>query len=356
MDPLLLKYLGEKYSDEERANVEEQARQAKNNSAFMQAASGFGDALAGRSSSDTAQRFEGIRQGIDRDTVGKFDQGRKNALMDYDLKNKLQADERNQDLQKKFDDMNSDETNTLRMYGAKIGLPPEKLQQMNGTQIKNLSPMFKEMYELDQKRLDRQDNKEERRALFGMRREDQQNARAEKKVQASKLSEKQVEAFTDFDNAETDLRNVMKQLESNKSFAGPIEGRIPELFSGSDSNAFRSAVGKYKDAYRKAITGAGASEKEIKILESRLPSENDRPADFQAKAQEALKGLYQHRSNLAENLSKIGKDTSEFRGSPKDVNKQKQVVKEQVNQKTGQRRVVYDDGTSEILGNVAGGQ
>lgn len=137
-------------------------------------------------------------------------------------------------------------------------------------------------------------------------------AKKDKTAKAAKLSDKQIEAFTDLDTATSDLNNLLSSLGNNAGWTGPFDGRIPDMFVGEDQVAFRSALGKYKDAYRKAITGAGAGPTEIAMLEGRLPSEKDTFANFKSKAAEALKEIERRKGVMASNLQKGGKDVSEF--------------------------------------------
>jgi hypothetical protein len=168
----------------------------------------------------------------------------------------------------------------------------------------------------EQARLDRIQREEASRQEKDLAR--QAKADETKRIE-SKLSDKQVEQFNDFDTAQKDLNNMLGLLGKNQHYTGPIDALIPDkLLIGGDQVAWRSAVGKYKDAYRKAITGTGASPGEITILESRLPSESDSYKDFVAKAQEAQKDIERKRQSYGENLSKSGKDVSSFI-KPKEI-------------------------------------
>lgn len=146
MDPLILKYLGDKYSDEERSKVEEQAREEKNKLALLQAASGFGEALAGRAPSQSGQYFGGLRGEVDKNTIGKFDQGRKQALMDYELGNKLKEEEN-------MNDPNAPELAAYKQFGQEIGIPPEQMQGLTKKRFNEISPMFQKVYEMKQRAL-----------------------------------------------------------------------------------------------------------------------------------------------------------------------------------------------------------
>jgi len=182
-----------------------------------------------------------------------------------------------------------------------------------------LSFKDQEQFKIDREKLassaaDRKEARDERRFQLGLKTE-------EKRAEKARPSDKQIEAFTDIDNAKSDLTNLLGRLGTNSNWTGAVDGRIPDMLVGDDQVAWRSEVGKYKDAYRKAITGAGAGPSEIAILESRLPTETDTLANFKAKAQAAMKELDRRRSTLASNLSKGGKDVSKFSDEPAQVPK-----------------------------------
>lgn len=135
----------------------------------------------------------------------------------------------------------------------------------------------------------------------------------EKKTEKEKLSDKQVTGIAEFDDSVDKMQNAVSMLGGKSGWVGPADGRIPDMFVGDDQVAFRSAVGRMKDAYRKLVTGAGASNLEIARLESRIPSENDTLANFKAKANEFIKEVKKAKSTYLNNYEKQGKNVKNFR-------------------------------------------
>lgn len=150
--------------------------------------------------------------------------------------------------------------------------------------------------------------------------------RADRKAKEARPSEKEIEAFTDLDNAESDLNNLVSSLGENSNWVGPIDGRIPDMLVGEDQAAWRSALGKYKDAYRKAITGAGAGPTEIALLEKRLPKETDTLSNFKAKVREAQNEIKRRREIKAKNLERGGKDVRAFTSPQSEVSNSGKIV------------------------------
>lgn len=179
-------------------------------------------------------------------------------------------------------------------------------QQFEYGKTKDVKDFALKEKELVSRSLDRKEARDERRFTAGV-------ARNDKKENEAKLSEKQVGALTDLDEAKSDLNNLLVGLGNNSEWTGPVDGRTPDMLVGADQVAWRSALGKYKDAYRKAVTGAGAGPGEIAILEKRLPSETDTLEAFKAKAHEAENEIERRRNTALSNMEKSGKNVTQFK-------------------------------------------
>jgi hypothetical protein len=211
----------------------------------------------------------------------------------------------------------------------------EMVSKLSASQIEKQFPSLLKMKEMNEQRAELEASRKEDRAasrdlqerIFGLNKEMKeqiQQQRVEERQQAAQLrsekkakpSEKQLTTIIDLDRAESDFKDLLSQIKSNKNWVGPVDGRIPDLLVGKDQVAFRSALGKLKDAYRKAVTGAGASNKEIEMLESRLPSENDSFDNFISKADSSLKGLLRQKDLFLDNLEKSGQNVENFKSAP----------------------------------------
>lgn len=140
-------------------------------------------------------------------------------------------------------------------------------------------------------------------------------ARTDKKEAQARLSEKQLGEVQDFDNSVDSMKSVLNQLGNKSEWTGPVDGRLPDAVIGSEQVAFRSELGRMVDQYRKLITGAGASNQELKKLEGRLPQPTDTYANFVAKGKNFISAVERGRGNFMKNLKAQGKNTSPFEGS-----------------------------------------
>jgi hypothetical protein len=75
-----------KYSEDNLNKAKADAEDQKSGLGWTQFAAGLGDALAGRSSAQTAQNFENIRKGIDERTTGAFEKQKAAAVQDIGTK------------------------------------------------------------------------------------------------------------------------------------------------------------------------------------------------------------------------------------------------------------------------------
>jgi len=81
----------EDFSDEKRQAAVADAEERQSGLGWAQLAAGVGDAIAGRSSAQTAQNFDNIRKGIKEQTVGDFDKRKESAIKDIATKKSMDA-------------------------------------------------------------------------------------------------------------------------------------------------------------------------------------------------------------------------------------------------------------------------
>lgn len=127
----------------------------------------------------------------------------------------------------------------------------------------------------------------------------------------------EVNVITGLDQTEKFLGESLATL--NPDVVGPTRGRIPDIpFVGKyipegQEAAWRAKIGRMNDAYRQAVTGMGASQKEIETLMSRIPGPSDTPEQFIAKAKDFRKEIEQRRDIYLDNLARSGKFVKPFR-------------------------------------------
>jgi hypothetical protein len=125
-----------------------------------------------------------------------------------------------------------------------------------------------------------------------------------------------LEEINDFDKSADTMKNILSSVKPE--YVGPIDARIPDVMlkfvgGGGDESAFRSAVGRVTDQYRRLVTGAGASNQELARLESRLPKPTDTFENFKAKAADFIKEVDRAKGGYLSNLEKRGKNVADFK-------------------------------------------
>lgn len=207
-------------------------------------------------------------------------------------------------------DPNSQISKLMRKSLEEMGIGMKGLEKVSYAQLEKLYPsLVSSLYNkiaLDTKNQIAKDKLEQTKLL-------KEQEIDKKKKEAAKISDKQLTPISDVDSVIANLDNVISQ--ANEKFVGPADARIPDIMTSGQEAAFRSAVGRMVDAYRKAITGAGASAMELQKLESRLPDTKDTLEQFKAKALEFRKELVRNRTTYVKTLKKQGKDVSEFEQS-----------------------------------------
>lgn len=181
-------------------------------------------------------------------------------------------------------------------------------------------------------------------AMAGQRRELAESKAEERAKEKAKLSEKQVSGINDFDDSVNRMKEALSSLGERSEWVGPVDGRLPDWAVSDDQVAFRSAVGRMSDAYRKLITGAGAGYQEIARLESRLPQVNDTLENFKAKAKSFIKEVEKTKSTHLKNMEKAGKNVEEFK-SP-EISESKMI---KVKDPSGKIRNIPEDKLDEAL-------
>lgn len=233
----------------------------------------------------------------------------------FDVSDKM-ADEKvsqfKERVDKEKDDPNSNYSKEFKAFIEpmlkEIGINPAVIAKASASQIKEMLPWSGKLYEGKQ-------NREMRETIANENRMAREDIRAEKKAEKRKLSDKQVEGINEFDDTVNKAQAALVTLGNKAGWVGPVDGRIPDIVRPADEVAFRSAVGRMSDAYRKLITGAGASNLELSKLEGRLPQATDSLSQFKAKAQNLIKETKKAKETHLSNYQKQGKDASPFQTS-----------------------------------------
>lgn len=139
------------------------------------------------------------------------------------------------------------------------------------------------------------------------------------KTGSKPLEMSEVKRITDVEEELSTMQSLLHKVETDPGLVGMKNAGINEgmrAFINPEFDVFRKQVAQRFDAYRARVTGAGASEGEIKILESRLPKVTDQPAQFLSNMRTSLAIGERVRRRELENMGKAGRDVSQFNSNP----------------------------------------
>ncbi len=194
------------------------------------------------------------------------------------------------------------QTGLLKKMADNLGMDPSSIQAMGA---KNATELMQSMAYLSKIKAD----------------QDQRAAAKEEKLKLKmKISDKQAKDITDYDNTLNNIDQILSVLGKNSNFTGSFDGRVPDMLASSDQVAWRSMIGLLNDQYRRLITGAAAGDKELKMLQSRLPQATDTYKNFIAKANAFAKTTANSKTAYLAGLTRQGKDIGEF-ANPVDFDK-----------------------------------
>lgn len=284
-----------------------------------------------------------------RQQLDEFDKGRANTIQEVGLERDAEKYGRDEEIRKREDRLDSQESNMANELAKRMGY---KGNPVTATQFKGFSPALQKMYEIEQKKLDREEGREERRFLQGIKRDE--------KMQGLK---------TPFGlaNNEDDAKKLKEAFESKKNFDNKIEEMIQLRKDHKGGSLFdRESVARGKQLskdllleYKNMAKLGVLSAADEKIINAIIPAD---PLEFNSPVA-AIQGQDPILNNLTRFKSDSDKDfqtrvATRTRGGVETAadKKEKKIVKTQTNKRTGEKRIVYEDGSTEVVGKKVAGQ
>ncbi len=244
------------------------------------------------------------------DKLAAFDKGRAGKIEQYKLDKMATDDGLTSERVARESDPSSQESQLAQSL-AKRMMPSQSFDGMSANQINGLLPNMSKVYDIEQRKLDRQES-------TSARMQDKSIARQDKMAQQAKLSDKQTSELATHDKAISAIDDIVEQKkkwDTGKLSMGmnKVAGMVG--LDDAQKSAFKSDVGEQLASYIKAISGATVSPTERASLLENVPSVYDNDDTFNAKAQALRKRLERNRQIELEYLNKSGKDTEAFKSS-----------------------------------------
>lgn len=310
----------------------------------------------------------GFQGGNSMDAVGRVmnqraDQ-RKSSLEEFD---KGKVAQRDGEREKRESDPNSQESKMATELALSMGY---KGGPITAKQFKEFSPVMQAKYEIEQRKLDRAEARDERRFQHGIKVEEKKERQVEQDVQ--KLS-KDVEGVQDLigglDEVERELGGKLEEFSKDKNGNLTKAGKAVDLpgvsipgigrVSAYDTAArnLQSAAARVFNATLKDRSGGSVTDNEMERLRQEF---NAGKYNTEPELIAALQ-RYKRQTNIvmknreaAYNKDVVNKYADQGGRTSKPIAPEGKTIVKKFKGSGGSTKVVYNDGTEEIIPNMAG--
>ena len=117
----------------------------------------------------------------------------------------------------------------------------------------------------------------------------------------------QVEKIQQLADLEVNSDLLLESFNQHKALLGPVGGRVPlRDITNPEFAAFKAEIGRFFNAYRIPVTGAGAAMKELDTLKKDLVSMTDTSEAFEKKLKRFIEVQAQVKASRVNTLEKFG--------------------------------------------------
>lgn len=355
MDAMLEQYLKQKYGEdyEQKAQGDYDEKESQvNTGSFI---SSLGDALAGRAPGSQNEYFNQMKKQAKESTIGKIDADRKNYMATVGFENQQKEAKQKSD---QFDPMSASSQNFRKIMESQY---PD-VAKAYGDQWKNVSAGDQETVFNPLKFKEQQKTRIQQAELLAGNRKDAREQRDFEREQ--KQNEKNELLMTTFGKARTP--DDAKKIKDGAVLKENFDAKLKEMIALREKHGGGAIMNRedvqrgqqlskdlllaYKDMSKLGVL----SQSDEKILNAIIPEDplayNSPLAAIQGQ-DPILNRMQKFQGDASRDFDNRLKNSLR---NPQKLEPQKTIVKTQVNQKTGETRVVYSDGTTEIQPKQAG--
>ena len=359
MDPKLEEYLKNKYGDDYEGTVKQNYDDAVSTNRVAGAFASLGDVIAGRGAGASDDYFKNLNQQAKANTIGKLADDQKTFMAKAGFENEQKQAKIKQDA---FDPNSNQSISFRNMMEAKFpDVAKSYGDSWNNVTAGDMDNIFKPLQLKEQMEA----RKEQARILAG-----------DKRDKAEEKKNEKLQSLTTplgIANNEDDAKKLKEAYESKKNFDNKINDMIAlreKHKGGAILNREDVARGKQlsKDLlleYKNMAKLGVLSQSDENIINAIIPEDPLQYNSFAAAIQDqdpTLHRLKEFKKDSDKDFATRvqtrtrdgGAKYAQSLSSQQEL--EKKIVKTQTNKKTGEKRVVYNDGTSEIIKSVAGGQ
>jgi hypothetical protein len=360
LHPLVEKMMKEKYGENYDADAQAQYDEQSDRANTGNFASALGDAIAGNKVGSNAGFFDNRKKEAKENTLGKIETARKGAMEDMQFGSQMDESKRKADLSDPNSSASKAFKNSIRtnfpkiaeLYGAdfenlsaadqeRVFQPLQLKEQMDARKetarilASNQSEARKEKQEAKQAVLD--EKKEQQGLRLNVPGYDRSGDVLPKDEEAVKFRK----ATATADQMKQKLQRMKELVKENGSFEWGGKG-------GQEMESLATEIqllGKSPELYELGVL-AGP---DLSLLQ-RITSDPSGASSLFTRDSTRQQQLDSQMSSIDQKLGATAKSLGYQKAGGG-----KTIVKTQTNPKTGQKRIVYSDGTTEIIDSVAGG-
>lgn len=307
------KYLGDKYGDAARQKIIDKNKEDDSGPNFRAALGALGAGFSGRDPSAAANDILKQDEAKRASTLSDFDSGKNAQLSELKTGQELVRFEKDRGLEAREKDVNSEESKLARDLAQRM-IPKKDFSQLNAEQINKLLPSLTKVYDIEQKKLERQDALNEKKDARLEKRQDKLAAVADKKAEGITEGRKAVDRdfakdyndWTSGGQAAVDknlkrleeARNVLSQRKDDWfGTSGRLTGRLPDALRSQESVRLRQDVQAAAQGALKATLGSQFTEKEGERIMAAAYDEKLSPEENLKKIDAAIQELQTSKQN-----------------------------------------------------------
>lgn len=344
------------YSDEKRKAMQEQSQLGFGDKASA-AIAALGAGFSGKDPGSAGMGVLNARKADKRQALDDFDKGRANKLQENALGREAEKYGRDEETRMRESDPNSAESKFAQEAAKRMGYKGD-LSQVTATKFKGFSPVLEKMYQVEQSRLNRMDQRDFQRSLLDDRKDTKQREAEEKKNEKDlRLAVPGYERTGEVLPKEEEAMKFRKATAVSEQLASKLN-QMKDLVKKYGSYEYGGEGGTEMDSLATEIQLLGKSPElyELGVLTgpdlNLLQKITASPSSMDSLFTRDSSRQTQIDSQIKSIQNKLG-STAKSMGY-RQAGQGRHIVDTQVNTKTGQTRVVYSDGTTEIKNSTAG--
>ena len=311
----------------------------------------FGAGLAGNSQAGALQALN-RNQDSAKERLNEYLASKRNVLSEASQERQLQKSDRDEKSQTEDDDPNSEASEAARQAAAKaLNVPVERFAGISATKLKETSPLFAKTIEAERNRRQQSDLQKSKDLAAGENKSAKRNV-GQDAVDRDFAKDYNLWTSGGKNKAKNEIQKLIgavKSLESGETTTGGLTGAFSDRITSNDVLKVRAAVQSSIMSSLRHILGAAFTAEEGKRVINNTWNEADSTQNNIDRIKILIDDL---EGQSAAKDQKVGffKESGTLQGyKMPDATDKKTVAKKLFSKSRNQTKIVYSDGTEEVL-------